>query len=327
MPVVKKTLETSVDLYKASDIYAPNVSAMLVEKLTERYVGKCYQSMLIQKIDSIIKYSETHMVDNRLDGAAYIDVQFVVEGLILVQGELLHGCKVVDITQSGVIVTHPNAGGLVMADAKKQVIKILKKDQIIPVNIQAARYNLNQPQITIRGTPYAPSIRTSVYYNITDIMSPEETEKLSELMEELSVELSLHAKISSEKTYKFFEELVYPYKTNQKFEMSQLGSKFTKITPDLKSILDIRDGCIIVPEESYKAPGLSIYYSKKPMSQETVQNYGIVIESQIYPAITDCISKRLMYLRNLRGFVEQYNTPEKIQEMMVYWKVCQSVKE
>lgn len=326
MPVIKKTLETTVDLYTAADFFAPNVSTMLIKKLTERYVGKCYQSMLIQKIDSILRYSETHMVENRLDGAAYIDVQFVAEGLILTQGEILHGCKVADITHSGVIVTHALAGGLVMADPKKQVFKILKKDQIIPVCIHAARYNLNQPQITIRGAPYAPSARNNVYYNITDIMSPEDTEKLSSVLDELNAEIELHAKLSNEKNYKFFEELVYPFKTVQKFEMSPIGSKFTKITADLKSILEIHDGCLIVPEESYKTQGLSIWHSKKSITPDTVQSHGTVIESHMYPAITDCINRRLLYLRNLRGFVEQYNTPEKIQDMMVYWKVCQSVK-
>lgn len=327
MPVIKKTLETSVDLYKTSEIYAVNVTAMLTEKLTARYVGKCYQSMLIQKIDSIIQYSETRLVDNRLDGAAYIDVQFVVEGLILIQSELLHGCKVIDITQTGVIVSHPSAGGLVMADPKKQIIKILKKDQIIPVNVMASRYNLNQNQITIRGIPYAPSARRNVYYNITEILSPEETEKIGSLLDELNAEIELHAKISGEKNYKFFEELVYPYKTAQKFEMSQLGSKFNKVSADLKSILEIRDGCLVMPEESSKLPGFNIYHSKKTVSSDTVQTHGIVVESQMYPAITECISNRLIYLRNLRGFVEQYDKPEKIQDMMIYWKVCQSIKE
>lgn len=327
MPIIKKTLETSVDLYKPADIYAVNVSAMLIDKLTARYVGKCYQSMLIQKIDSVLKYSETHLVDNRLDGAAFIDVQFVVEGLILIQGELLHGCKVVDITQSGVIVTHPHAGGLVMADPKKQVIKILKKDQIIPVNIQAARYNLNQPQITIRGMPYAPSLRNNVYYNITDIISPDDTEKLSELLTELNDEIALHANLASKENYKFFDGMVYPYKNIQKFEMTQIGRGFAKITVDLKNLLTIRDGCLVIPEEPYKMPGISIYHSKNAMQSAAIQKNEVIIESEMYPAITDCINKRLMYLRNLRGFVEQYTTPEKIQEMMIYWKVCQSIKE
>lgn len=327
MPTIKKTLETSVDLFKASDIYTANVAKMLMDKLTERYVGKCYQSALIQKVVSIIKYSETHIVDNRLDGAAYIDVEFVVEGIVPGQGEILQGCRVVDITQSGVIISHPLAGGLVMPDAKKQIVKILKKDQLIPVSVQAARYNINQTQITIRGTPYAPSSHKNIYYNITEIVSPEETEKLSELLEELSQELSHHSALANEKSYKFFEDLVYPYKTTQKFEMSQIGGKFTKVTSDLKSILEIRDGCIILPEESYKQPGLTLYHSKKPINQDDLAGHGVVIESHMYPAIADCINRRLMYLRNLRGFVEQYNTPEKIQEMIVYWKVCQSVKE
>jgi DNA-directed RNA polymerase subunit E'/Rpb7 len=323
MPIIKKQLETTVDLFKPADIYAADVKSMLIGKLTERYVGKCYQSMLITAISNIVRYSDTHLVDNRLDGAAYIDVQFEATGLVLIKGEILHGCKVVEITASGIIVDHKQAGGLVQADPKKQVIKVIKPGQLIPVVIQAVRYNPNQSQITIRGIPYTPSFTPNVFYNITEILSPEDTEKASSLLDELAEEIKLHNAVMSSKNYEFFKELTYPFKTTQKFESSKLGERFTKMSSELKHILEIRDGCLISPIESSKLPGLTLFHSKK----EETSDVGMVVDSQLYPAILDMISKRLMYLRNLRGFAEQYDTPEKIQDMMIYWKICQNLKE
>lgn len=327
MPIIKKTIETSIDLMKPSEIYASNISKVLMEKLTERYVGKCYNSVLIDKIDSIIKYSDTRLTDNRLDGSASIDVQFVVEGLVLTQGELLTGCKVLEINNNGVIISHPKVCGLIKSDAQKPIGKILKKDQMIPVLVVTTRYDINNTQITIRGVPYVPSVRKNVYYNITDILSPEETDKLDLLLNELNDEIKKHESVADEKSYKFLEDLVYPFKTVQKYEVSQIGSKFTKISCDLKTLLEIRDGCLIAPEESCGGRKLNLYHSKKAISPTIVQSMGTIVESSMYPAISDCISKKLTYLRNLRALFEQYNTFEKLQDMILYWKLCQSAKE
>ncbi len=321
MTVVRKIIETTVDLFKSVDIYAADVKKMITEKLIQRYVGKCFQSMLIQSITNIIRYSDTYLVDNRLDGAAYIDVQFEAEGLVFVKGEVLHGCKVVDITTTGVIVSHKYAGGLLQSDPKKQVIKIIKKDQLIPVIIQAARYTPNQNQITIRGIPYVTMDPSNVFYNITEVLSPADTDKVDALLAELSEEMKLHSGMTS-KSYEFFKELVYPYKTTQKFESSKLSEQFSKVGTELKSILEINSGCIMSPVETYKSSGLSLYHSKKSAGA----SYGLVIDSPLYPAILEIITKRLMYLRDLRGFAEQYDAQEKIQENMIYWKVCQSLK-
>jgi hypothetical protein len=64
-----------------------------------------------------------------------------------------------------------------------------------------------------------------------------------------------------------------------------------------------------------------LYYSK------SAQNTDLqIIQSPMYPAVSHIINLKLMYLRMLRGFSEQYNTPEKNQDMLAYWKVCSMLK-
>jgi hypothetical protein len=325
MTIVKKVFTTSLDFFKPSEIYSPDIQSIIMAKLVERYVNKCYQSMLITKIVRIIKYLELHLVSTRLDGAAYSDVQFEAEGIILIKGEIIHGCKVVDIsTSSSILFEHKYVGGIVQPDPKKQVSKIIKKDQIIPVVVQSTRYNPNQSQITVRGTLYVPVVEQNTFYNITEVLSPGETEKLSILQDELNDELKLHSDMYESKNYEFFKELLYPYKTTQKFTMSSTGKKFAVLDPTLENLLQIHSGCIVSPYEAYKDAKLPFYYSKDDMPY--VENMTI-INSTMYAAMLDIIEKRLLYLRNLRGFAEHYNTPEKNEGMMTYWRICHNVKE
>ncbi len=316
-----KVLETSVDLFDPDDIYTLDVPKLLLQKLNERYENKCFSSMLILKVIEIIRYSDRIMVDNRLDGGAYINVQFKVEGIILTKGEVLQGCKVVNIASFGVIINHPNAVGIMSQDPQKKAIGMIKKDQIVPVIVDDVRYNVGKSQITITCKPYTPQPFQRTFYNVSEILSPEDTEKVDSLLEELAAEEKLHSSIASDKSYEFFKNLIYPYKTAEKFTMSPIGSSFKPVSLALKPLLEIRDGCIYNADPASKE---FLVHSKKTISiADDGQN---IINGPLYPALSDVLYQRLSYLRMLRGFAEQYDTAAKNQEMMAYWKVCMSLK-
>ncbi len=319
--LITKIIETSVDLFEPDDIYALDVPKLLLHKLNERYQNKCFSSILITKVIDIIRYSDRIMVDNRLDGGAYINVQFRVEGVILTKGEVLQGCKVVNIASFGIFITHPHAVGIMTQDPHKRAIAMVKKDHTVPVIVDDVRYNVGKSQISITCKPYTPQPYQEVFYNITEILSPEDTEKIDTLLTELTTEEKLHKSISSEKSYEFFKNLVYPYKTARKFHLSPIGSAFKPVALTLKSLLEIRDGCITSADSSLDE---FLVHAKKTYS--TTPDLQ-VIDGPLYPALSSLIYQRIQYLTMLRGFVEQYDTVAKNQEMMAYWKVCMTLKE
>lgn len=318
--LITKVLETSVDLFSPEDIYTLDLPKLLLEKLNERYANKCFSSILIFKVVEIIRYSDRIMVDNRLDGAAYVNAQFKVEGLILTKGEVLQGCRVSSSTSLGVIIQHPHAVGIMGQDIQKKAITVLKKDQIVPVIVEDVRYNVGKPQITITCKPYTPQPFPEVFYNINEILSPADTEKIDAILAELASEQKLHMPLKSSKSYEFFENLVYPYKTARKFHMSPIGSKFSPIKLDLKEILKVREGCIT--NADLNTDDFVVHF-KKNINSPDLQ----VINSPLYPAISSILYQKIQFLRMLREFVEQYDTPEKNQPMMAYWMICSSLKK
>jgi DNA-directed RNA polymerase subunit E'/Rpb7 len=316
--IITKVLETSIDLQDPDDIYTVDIHAMLKKKLLQRYEQKCFSSILILDIIQIIRHSDIIMVDNRLDGAAYINVQFKVRGVIFTNGEVLQNCQVVNVSSAGIIIKHQYAVGMMTADPTKKAISIIKKDQIVPVIINDVRYNVGKSQITITCKPYTPQPFSHVLYNINQILSPEDTEKIDIILNNIADEEKKHEALKSSKSYSFFTNLIYPYKTMRKFTISPIGSSFKPASTDLKSILTINSGCITNADSSVSD---YLLHSSKHISG----NSSII--GPLYPALSDILHQRLKYLVTLREFTEMYDTVEKNQSMMAYWKICMSLKE
>lgn len=148
--LITKIIETSVDLFNPVEIYAADIDAVLVEKLTTRYVSHCYKSVLITKINKILKRSDINLISNRIDGAAQVDVQIEVEGHILISGEVLHGCRIIEVRPGMIVAEHPIAKihvrpGLPELDA------LIKMGAHFPISVREARYMVNSKAITVIG--------------------------------------------------------------------------------------------------------------------------------------------------------------------------------
>jgi len=324
--LIKKVLETTIDLLDVNDIYTPNVQSMLMRKLKERYNGRCFSSMLITDIVDIVRYSDRKLVDNRLDGAAYIDVEFVAEGIIFVKNEVINGCKATKVSTSGVLVQNAITNGMIIAGSDKrtaEMIRVIRKDQTIPVVVDDVCYNIYKPQIAMRCLPYVPIPCKTVYYNITELLSDADSAKISKLLDHLADEQKMHQPMQAAKSYEFFKNLVYPYKTVQKPELSPISSKFTPVDCELKQIQSIREDQCLMYVETASLDGKFLYLNKTKLADPT----ATILSSPLYPALSEIIALRIRYLTTLRGLAEQYDTPEKNHDMLAYWKLCTVLKE
>jgi hypothetical protein len=298
--IINKIIETSIDLKTSDEIFSPDKKGVLLNKLKKRYINVCYQSIFILDIINIIRYSKTRLVDNRLDGGGTVDVMFEARGIMLNKNEVLNGCKVVQIASNAIIAE-------------------------LPVVVDSAMFNPGTSQVTIVGSPYVPIPHNIIYHNITDGLSQVDVEKLKLLIRDFNAELDLHKSIQANKPYELFKDIIYPYKTNQKFEVSQIGSKFTLLKLDINNFTDIDSGCLVYPSNINKTDTFDkfVYYSKEEVNTASIS----IVDSKAYTALSYMILQRIYYLQCLRGIYEEYDTPEKNQDMMIYWKVCQSLKQ
>jgi len=321
--IVKKFLQITIDLINANDIYNPNKKDMLKTKLETKFKNKCFQSMLITEITDILRYSDTRFTDNRLDGSAYIDVMFEVEGIVLIPGEIIYDCKIIDINPFNIIFDAKNASGVLKNNKMpnnnddpenlKKIFKILKPNMKIPVIVISAKYMPNKEKISIIGIPYIPFSYPNVLYKIMSGLNVYDSEKLSGLLDEYNKEKEIHTRLAVKPEYAVFNELLFPLKSD-KFD-----TKFKSLELNIDKLFDIKNGYIMYPTEYSKKSTITLLYSDTPTDMLTVENSMVGI-------LNDIISKKIMYLQNLRGFMEHYDR-EKYQENKTYWHMCMTFKK
>lgn len=315
--IIEKVLETSVDLFSPKDIYALDINTVLIDKLSNRYNNKCFSNMLILSVKKIIRYSDRIMTDNRLDGSSSVNVQFIVEGIVLHKGEVIQGCKIKRITNMGVFIENDHILGKISLDPKNKLINILKVDQYVPVIIEIARYNVGKSQILVDCRLYSPIIFEETQHYISDIMSIEDSDKLSSLLEELKVvsEKSniLATNKASEKSYNFFKEIVYPYKDENRQILN--AKHFKSVDASMDSLLKINKGVIT---------GTNFHTDNFIWLSNEENSYNVI--SSAYTALSSIIMQKIQYINTLNSFVEYYDTPEKTQPLLVYWKICLEYK-
>jgi hypothetical protein len=322
--LITKILETTIDLIDPLEIYQHDIEKLLIKKLDERYKNRCYQSVLVLGINKIIRRSSIKMVNNRLDGGAYIDTQFEVIGVILIEGEILHGCKIIEIHTNAITAENKYAGIKLQKEIGGNISSILKVGQIIPVTVQKVRYTPYQPTISMIASPYIPTVpKRTVYYNITNGLDLEQSEKIGFIMDQIEQEEKVHVEVVKQKQYEFFKQLMYPFKVNQKYEHhKQTEAMGLQPVPlELKKIMMLKSGVVIYPVEDNKS-NKRFFWSKNSHNSDS----DFIVNSELFPVIASFANQYLLYLQALRGFVETYDTPESMTPLITYWRLCRNAK-
>ena len=317
--LVTKTLTTTVDINDCLEQYT-NIDQLLIKKLRERYVKKCYMAMLILTVDRIVRRSSIHIAANRLDGSMFVDVEFIVTGCVFMHGEILHNCKIVEIKAQTITAEHPYAiiklqkTTLPVSDA---LFKTLKIDQVIPVVVTLDRYMTNKHVATMLATPYIPQPFENIVYSINKPLDDKQTAQLAVLLDLVADEEKKHVPIAKTKSYEIFSTIMYPYLTKQQFSKSALYSSLDLKPVDftIESISRITNGCVIYPSEDQ--PNTRFFHG--------TGNSTVTIS--LYTVVSSFINKYLIYLQSLRGFVETYPEGAKqTKDFVNYLNICQKAK-
>ena len=130
--IIKKVLETTIDITDPNDIYNPNIQNLCIKYLEIKYLKKCYMSCLITKITKILRNSSRYM-SNELHGYAKINVEFEIEGTIYTKGEVITNCKIIKIENTGYIHCISEYAGIQIRPDPK-FVNIYKEGQKTYIN-------------------------------------------------------------------------------------------------------------------------------------------------------------------------------------------------
>ena len=308
---IKKILETYIDIIDPIDIFSANINEMLINKLTEKFVGKCYMSCLIININKIIKRSYIYMKDT-LEGDCSVNIMFEVDAIEYIKNEIINGCKIIKKESNGIIHAISNYAGIQINIPAN--ISIFKEGDIIPVIVKMTRYNINQTSISVLATPFIPNNDPAICYKITDALSEQETDIIKSILSQIKTEelIIKNMDINSKKIYKFFIELLSNTQNNNNIKKTDILKKI-----NISNILDITSGVITLPKTNFIASDIYII-------KEDSKN---IVDESMFIAFSSILIEHLCNLQSIQGFLKYYQKIDDIKKHKNIWKLYTSMKK
>lgn len=308
---IKKILETYIDISDPNDIFSSDRTKMILDKLSAKFVGICYNSCLIIKVNKIIRRSYIYMKDT-LDGDAHTNVMFEVDAIQYIKDEIINGCKIIKKEPNGIVHAKSEYAGIQLNIPSN--MSIFKEGDIIPVIVKMVRYNVNQTAISILAVPFIPIVVPIVYYKINGVLTKQEIDNVKSLLDRVKTEETKLKKLNDvdKKIYKFFVDLL----SNKTSDTKEIKSA-NKL--NIADILNIKSGIVFKPAIEYDSP--DVYYNESKI------DVADVIEESPFIIFSTLLIKYLSNLQSLQEFLKYYSKFTDIQNNKNIWKLYSSLKK
>lgn len=319
--IIQKIIEFKLDLINSNDIYTPNIEETAKRLLANKFVGKCFKSCYILNINRILKTSEIYMSED-LNGSAYCDVCFEVDGLIYLKGEIITGCVIRKIESGG--QTYAETDKVSLQFNQDPSLSIYKEGYVIPAIIDKVRYPINKEKISALALPFCPVFPPVIIYQI-DNKTPTDEEKacLERLFVKISDEENKVKDLKGKtKSYEFFKNLLYPFKKVQPISSNKYKSMNFKEL-DISQLDTVKDGYICRPHELEKFRPI-VYYSNNMTTSQSSINISINTKFEISLIM---MQDYLQYLITLRELTDYYPDFQNINKYADIWKIYNHLKK
>lgn len=334
---IKKRLTCSITIKDPNDIYNPDPDSVIKKYLDARFKGKCYKSCLILEILEIVKRSHFEFT-RQLNANVNVNVCFDVKAVVYHTDEVIHGCKVNSIGENNFMVCESQYAVINLQKNLRiddsNISNIFKVKQEIPIIVKKARYEIDKNMISIIGIIWIPYPDKLTVYKVNKTELTEDQEKkLAIMRQKIQDEEALHKVLSTKKEYKFFQSIMYPYKSQQKFLLSPIASlyKFKTISlDDLSKYKSNEQFSVAYPSEFHKTDKvvvMGIIQDESKIKEDSSKPVDYIeMNIQYYNILMIIYRKYLDHMTRLRLFCEQMDSLEKIKEFSIYWKIIESRK-
>jgi hypothetical protein len=320
---VTKILETRLDILN-DDMYCCDYNARILRILNDNYINRCFKSIFILDIIRIIRRSAPHCKNKALDGSAYIDISFEVSGIVYDKGDVIHNCKIIKIDDNGKMHAKSKYASI-HVNGSNSLVSFKETDEIT-VLVRNAGYGINDTEISVSTIPFVPIIKDSIIYKIVDDEDKSKDKSEDKYIdnfikdiEQIEKQLVKHKKTNPQ-IFKFFKELVYPYKT---YKVDDFGKSYDISMINLLKLKKddmVFKPCNYLDDNTY----LLINDKDKIKVEKTYTTTIIEISKQDY--ILHIFNLYKTNLLQLIGFVESYDTKDKITASQTTWKLYNTVK-
>lgn len=324
---IVKVLETRIDINNISDTFCSNYDKRMLQILNDKYLNKCFKSIYIISINKIIRRSALHCKNKSLDGTQYVDISFEVDGIVYEKGDIIHNCKIIQINDNGTL--HAKSEHVAIFVKNTGGIVVFKESDEISVIVNMTRYNLYETEISISAIPFVPIVKKSIIYKISDdALSLSEKDqldiaKLSDMATILEKRVAdyIKTKKANKDIYEFFKKLLYPYKIFKKVNYG------TSVNITTNNLIKLDNGDMIYKPEGYIDDNTYLILTKLDKEKVKSLDDATLLEISKMDYITYLYNTYITNLTQLLGFLDNYDSKEKIKLSGVSWALYETSKK
>lgn len=325
---ITKIITCDVDLMSPAEIYSPDLTNLLLEKMKKKLELKCYRQFYILKILRVINHGVVQFPKDRVDGSGFTSVQMEVEGLVYIKMELIPSVTInssPNLSESSLHFSNQYVKGLmqIKQDVNRAFMNAIPDKHQIPVIVSETSYNPGFSAVTVIGVPFSP--QEFAENPILFVCSNKKTETFEKegsilpFLKMLKDELALHRDLKKEERYKFFSEIIYPYKQN--LSNSAIAADIKYVTLDDAS----KENNVEFVYSMFEYHTLESFEKIPIKKSETKESKYTIHNIDAVDALKFIITRRLIYLNALRGLVESY-TFQQATKLVTYWQTYKNHK-
>ena len=204
MFLINKNFSSKLNI---DNVYEKNIDEIIIDLLKGEYENRCYQNCYIYKIDELIKRSVVDCDTKR------VSVEFSAKVYEIDKYDIIFGNEIQKITNDFVLCKGYNYS-CIIKNMKNVFTDKFKLYQKIPIVVAKVNYPMFKPEFTVNGAAFVPILKNSheIYYKVDKILK-EDKDKILEIYKEyLDFELEYMEENKNEKYYKYFIDLLYPFR-------------------------------------------------------------------------------------------------------------------
>lgn len=212
MLLTKKGNITKLNIH-AKDM-GKDIDDIVLDKLKNKYKGKCYNSALIMDISKITNRSQIEISKSRNDGSGDLSVEYESSIFIYEKGDIISGCEIKKISENGIIICSSLYATIYIQITMQKTLLGLKDGNILPVIVTGVTYTTGQPKITVSAIPYTSSNEIIAYKPANTVLDLEQIEIIRLMIQTIDKEIELFETVKeNDKTnFKYFTQMFYPFK-------------------------------------------------------------------------------------------------------------------
>lgn len=161
--LVERNLETALTLSDIEDIYCKDYAAMLLDRLRLIYQGRCFQSMMVEEVLELVRYSDFRCKSVKDDGSLVVHCVVRVRGVVFAVGEVIPDAQLVSSQNKSSLFAKARDGKVVI-HIKRSAGKpnLLKAGDFVPIVVRDVRYNVGQPEVSVLASIMWPDALTAM---------------------------------------------------------------------------------------------------------------------------------------------------------------------